>query len=167
MAKSETRRWQCICCGEENRGEPYLEVDEEIEYGLCEDCAEEIAEQVGERRKKDFPKIVCLCGSTRFMVAFFEAGWRETLAGKIVLSVGVCKHAEDHGGEALGPDVVKLLDELHMRKIDLADEVLILNVGDYVGSSTRAELAYARAHAKRVRWLEWPSQYAVNSENKT
>lgn len=44
---------------------------------------------------KQPPTIVCLCGSTRFMDAFFEAGWKETLKGKIVLSVGVCKHAED------------------------------------------------------------------------
>jgi hypothetical protein len=86
------------------------------------------------------PKIVCLCGSTRFMEQFFEQGWQETLAGNIVLSVGVCKHAEHHGGEALGPEVCAKLDELHLRKIDLADEVKILNVGDYIGDSTRREL---------------------------
>ena len=103
------------------------------------------------------PKIVCLCGSTRFMDAFFEAGWKETLAGKIVLSVGVCKHADangGHGAEVLGPDVVQLLDELHLRKIDLADEVLILNFGGYIGDSTSNELAYALALKKPVRTLE-------------
>ena len=88
------------------------------------------------------------------MEAFFEAGWQETLAGKIVLSVGVCKHAADHGAEALGEDVVRRLDELHLRKIDLADEVLILNVGGYIGESTRRELAYARKKGKRLRFLE-------------
>lgn len=64
------------------------------------------------------PIIVCLCGSTRFMDAFFEAGWRETLRGKIVLSVGVCKHTDaegGHGAEMLGPEVVEALDELHLR----------------------------------------------------
>jgi len=103
------------------------------------------------------PTIVCLCGSTRFMEAFFDAGWRETLAGKIVLSVGVCKHADAdgaHGAEALGQDVADRLDELHLRKIDLADEVLILNVGDYVGDSTMRELQYARKSGKSVMWLE-------------
>lgn len=103
------------------------------------------------------PIIVCLCGSTRFMQAFFDAGWDETLAGKIVLSVGVCKHTDaegGHGAEMLGPDVVAALDELHLRKIDLADEVLILNVGDYVGDSTRGELQYAREHGKAIRWLQ-------------
>ena len=100
------------------------------------------------------PTIVCLCGSTRFMDAFFDVGWKETLAGKIVLSVGVCKHAKDHGGEALGVETVKLLDELHLRKIDLADEVLILNVGGYIGESTQKELEYAKKQRKIIRFLE-------------
>ena len=68
------------------------------------------------------PKIIVLCGSTRFMDVFHEAGWVETLAGNIVLSVGVSKHLPpDHGGESLGQVTVEMLDELHWRKIDLAD----------------------------------------------
>lgn len=102
------------------------------------------------------PTIVCLCGSTRFMDAFFQVGWSETLAGKIVLSVGVCKHAEHHGAEALGPGVAERLDELHKRKIDLADEVFILNVDGYIGESTRSELEYAQEHGKHIRFLEQP-----------
>lgn len=102
------------------------------------------------------PTVVCLCGSTRFMEAFFDAGWEETLAGKIVLSVGVCRYAADegHGAEMLGPEIAARLDELHLRKIDLADEVLILNVGGYIGESTRRELEYARAAGKPIRFLE-------------
>lgn len=125
----------------------------EIEYRKNEleplDAIRRLIEEWGK-----WPTIVCLCGSTRFMDAFFDAGWAETLAGKIVLSVGVCKHAKDHGGEALGPEVVRLLDELHLRKIDLADEVLVLNVGGYIGESTRNELEYAREKGKRIRFLE-------------
>ena len=102
----------------------------------------------------DRPIIVCLCGSTRFMDAFFEQGWIETLKGKIVLSVGVCKHAEDHGGEVLSPAICAMLDELHLRKIDLADEVMILNVGGYVGESTRKELVYAKTKGKKITFLE-------------
>src|SRR3990167_3124228 len=101
------------------------------------------------------PKIVCLCGSTRFMEAFFDEGWRLTLEGKIVLSVGVAKHADvdgGHAGEVLGPNVCAALDELHLRKIDLADEVLVLNVGGYIGESTRREIAYAIAPKKPVRY---------------
>jgi hypothetical protein len=102
----------------------------------------------------DFPQIVCLCGSTRFMDAFHDAGWQLTLDGQIVLSVGVCKHAEDHGGEALGEDVAQRLDELHFRKIDLADRVLILNVGGYIGESTRREIEYAKGLGKVLTYLE-------------
>jgi len=100
------------------------------------------------------PRIVCLCGSTRFMNAFFAAGWEFTLAGEIVLSVGVCKHADHHGAEALGAGVADALDELHLRKIDMADRVFVLNVGGYVGESTRREVLYAIEHHKPVTWLE-------------
>ena len=100
------------------------------------------------------PHIVCLCGSTRFMDAFFEAGWKFTLEGKIVLSVGVCKHVEHHGGEALGPDVAEKLDELHMRKIDLADSVFVLNVRGYIGESTGKEIEYAESINKPIGYLE-------------
>jgi len=105
-------------------------------------------------RPPDFPEIVCLCGSTRFMDAFFEEGWRLTLEGKIVLSVGVCKHAEDHGGEALGQEVADALDELHKRKIDLCDRVHVLNVGGYIGKSTRGEIEYATKRGRAITYLE-------------
>ena len=102
-----------------------------------------------------FPTIVCLCGSTRFMEAFHEAGWAETLKGNIVLSVGVSKHLPpSHGGESLGPEVVEMLDELHWRKIDMADEVLVLNVDGYIGHSTRREIEYAEIIGKPIRYLE-------------
>ena len=102
----------------------------------------------------DFPRIVCLCGSTRFMDAFHTVGWQLTLQDYIVLTVGVCKHAEDHGGEALGQDVADKLDELHRRKIDLADWVFVLNVDGYIGDSTRGEIEYAEQLGKRVTYLE-------------
>lgn len=107
------------------------------------------------------PRIVCLCGSTRFWRTFQEVGLAETLAGNIVLSIGAARCADGDdvtfGGYVPASDydaVKQALDQLHLRKIDLADEVLILNVGGYVGSSTRSELAYAIAHGKPVRWLE-------------
>lgn len=91
------------------------------------------------------------------MEVFFDAAWGETLAGKIVLSVG-CPGDVNHVGSGLPPNTKRELDELHLRKIDLADEVLILNVGGYVGESTARELDYARRSAKRVRWLEPPTE---------
>lgn len=105
----------------------------------------------------DRPTIVCLCGSTRFYTQFTEANYRETMDGKIVLSVGFYPHAtQEMYGEEIGvtPEQKQALDQLHLRKIDLADEVVILNVGGYVGESTARELAYAQATGKRVRFLE-------------
>ena len=102
----------------------------------------------------EHPKIVCLCGSTRFMDTFFEAGWSETLKGHIVLSVGVVTTSADHAGEALGVEVVQMLDELHWRKIDLADEVLVLNVDGYIGFSTQREIDYAETQGKPIRYWE-------------
>ena len=95
--------------------------------------------------RRSGPTIVCLCGSTRFYEAFQEANYRETLQGKIVLSVGFYPHAqrEMHARDVgCTPEQKKALDELHLRKIDLADEVLVLNVGGYIGESTRREIAY-------------------------
>lgn len=99
------------------------------------------------------PTIVCLCGSTRFHEAFFAAGWELTLMGQIVLSIGVCKHAEFHGAEAIGQHVADQLDELHLRKIDLADWVLVLNIAGYYGTSTTKEIEYARRIGKPVVML--------------
>jgi hypothetical protein len=103
-----------------------------------------------------FPRIVCLCGSTRFSDAFHEANLRETLAGNIVLSIG-CDFRSDHDlalvGTLTNEDKVRL-DELHKRKIDLADEILVLNVLGYIGESTRSEINYALQEMKPIRWLE-------------
>ncbi len=103
------------------------------------------------------PPIVCLCGSTRFLDTFFEMGWKYTLEGWIVLSIGVSNIADDqggHGAEAIGPDVADRLDELYLRKIDLADEIMILNVGGYIGESTLKELMYAQSIGKKIVFLE-------------
>lgn len=104
------------------------------------------------RRQNPFPLIVCLCGSTRFSDAFREANLRETLAGRIVLSIG-CDFKSDQGLDLTEADKARL-DELHLRKIDLADEILVLNVGGYIGESTRREIDYAMRIGRRVRYLE-------------
>jgi hypothetical protein len=108
--------------------------------------------------RNDPPPIVCLCGSTRFWKVFQEESLRLTLEGKIVLSVGAAVATdEEHFGHLSEEEKVRIkedLDELHLRKIDLADEVLILNVDGYIGESTRRELEYARKKGKKVRFLE-------------
>jgi hypothetical protein len=77
------------------------------------------------------PEIICLCGSTRFFKTFDEQNFKLTLAGKIVLSVG-CNTKSDEGLKLTTDDKVRL-DELHKRKIDMCDNVLVLNVGGYIG----------------------------------
>lgn len=101
------------------------------------------------------PEIVVLCGSTRFFDTFRRENLRLTLEGKIVLSIGCDTKAD--GDLAEVADVVQAkadLDELHKRKIDLADEVLVLNVGDYIGDSTRSEIEYAEKLGKPIAYLE-------------
>lgn len=108
------------------------------------------------------PRIVCLCGSTRFYKEFTIANFQETMKGNIVLSVGFYAHAQGHEwqikehGSIVGiTEQEKLkLDELHKRKIDLCDEILVLNVGGYIGDSTRSEINYASLNYKRIRYLE-------------
>jgi len=111
----------------------------------------------------NFPRVVCLCGSTRFYKQFMEHNYLETMAGNIVLSVGFYPHAIDemHGeGVGITPEQKEALDQLHLRKIDLADEVLILNVGGYIGQSTARELAYALEHGKYIRFLEPEKEFS-------
>jgi hypothetical protein len=98
------------------------------------------------------PWIVCLCGSTKFKEAYEEANHKETMKGHIVLSVGSFKHQE--GNPLLTKAEEAFLDELHLRKIDLADEVLVLNVGGYIGQSTSNEMDYAIQEGKSVRFWE-------------
>lgn len=136
--------------GERLRDNQYAQVE-------CEWCHCKKALLATDKETARKPTVVCLCGSTRFKDTFDEANYQETMAGKIVLSVGFFMHASGNKhGEGIGATTEQkvALDELHKRKIDLADEVLILNVGGYIGSSTRSELEYAKAHGKRIRFLE-------------
>jgi hypothetical protein len=103
-----------------------------------------------------FPKIVTLCGSTKFADAYQAAMMQETLDGKIVLTVGCMTQSDGDLIKAgvITDDVKVALDVLHKQKIFVADEVLILNVGGYVGESTRSEIAYAQSLRKPIRYLE-------------
>jgi len=106
------------------------------------------------------PAVVCLCGSTRFSEAFQRANLEETLAGRIVLTIGCDRRSDNDLFSTMSDEekeqVKTRLDELHKRKIDLADEILVLNVGGYIGKSTRGEIDYAAEHDKRIRYLEAP-----------
>lgn len=105
-----------------------------------------------------FPTIVCLCGSTKFWREFQEVNLKETLAGKIVLSIANVGSSDTelfaHSSEQERKRLIKTLDELHFRKIELSDEVFIINKDGYIGESTQRELEYARSLGKVIRWLE-------------
>lgn len=120
--------------------------------------AVELMEWVEAEKRARRPKIVCLCGSTRFWRGFQRAGLEETLKGNIVLSIGAASGTDDeHFGNLPREEydrVKTMLDQLHLRKIDMADEVLILNPGGYIGESTGNELMYAVEQEKEIRLLE-------------
>ena len=97
-------------------------------------------------------KVITLCGSTRFKDAFTEAQKRLTLQGNIVISVGLFGHSGDN--EVWTPGTKEMLDDMHKRKIDLADEIYVINVNGYIGSSTRSEIEYAQSTGKPVHYLE-------------
>jgi len=97
-------------------------------------------------------KVITLCGSTKFKEQYLEAQKRLTLEGNIVISVGLFGHSGDD--EVWIEGTKAMLDDMHLRKIDMADEVFVINVGGYIGSSTRNEIKYAIDHGKEVRYLE-------------
>ena len=104
-------------------------------------------------------KVITLCGSTRFKDEFMEAQKRLTLEGNIVISVGLFGHAGDaevweNMDEGALTKTKEMLDDVHKRKIDMADEIYVINVGGYIGSSTKSEIEYAKATGKGILYLE-------------
>jgi hypothetical protein len=113
------------------------------------------------RSDAEFPEIVCLCGSTRFLAEIAVMAWDLEKGGRIVLSMHLLPQSypgvrPDHQAEAEG--VKDAMDELHLRKIDLADRVLVIDIGGayqgpYIGNSTRREIAYATATGKPIDYI--------------
>ena len=97
-------------------------------------------------------KVITLCGSTRFKDEFLEVQKRLTLEGNIVISVGLFGHSGDD--EVWTPGTKEMLDNMHKRKIDMADGIFVINVGGYIGESTRSEIDYAIRNGKTVEYLE-------------
>lgn len=97
-------------------------------------------------------KVVTLCGSTRFKEQFLETQKLLTLKGNIVISVGLFGHSGDN--EVWLNDTKQMLDDMHKRKIDMADEIFVINVNGYIGSSTKSEIEYALKTGKKVSYLE-------------
>jgi len=108
--------------------------------------------------KEKKAKIICLCGSTRFTEFMMIYQWELTKKGFIVVSWCALPDSyfqgddKAHIGDQEG--VKEIVDEVHMRKIDLADEVHILNIGGYIGESTQNELNYAKEQGKIIKFIE-------------
>lgn len=108
----------------------------------------------GEKEKDNIPKmkVITLCGSTRFKDQFLEVQKKLSLEGYIVLSVGLFGHSGDE--EAWQPGIKEMLDKNHLRKIDMSDGIYVINVGGYIGESTKREIEYAFVNGKFIRYLE-------------
>ena len=104
-------------------------------------------------------KVITLCGSTRFKEEFMEAQKRLTLQKCIVISVGLFGHSGDQEvwenmDEGTLTKTKEMLDVMHRSKIDMSDGIYVINVGGYIGSSTRGEIEYAKANGKTIEYLE-------------
>ena len=104
-------------------------------------------------------KVITLCGSTRFKEQFIQVQKDLTLKGNIVVSVGLFGHTGDQEvwenmSEGTLTKTKEMLDDMHKRKIDMADEIFVVNVGGYIGDSTKSEIKYAQENGKVVRYLE-------------
>ena len=104
-------------------------------------------------------KVITLCGSTKFKDEFLREQKRLTLEGNIVISVGLFGQSGDNKvwenmDEGTLTKTKEMLDDMHKRKIDMADEIFVINVNGYIGESTKSEIAYAESTGKTVRYLE-------------
>lgn len=100
-----------------------------------------------EEKKENFPEVITLCGSTKFKEQFLEAQKKLTLEGKIIISVGLFGHADK---EENVWENKSMLDNLHLRKIDLADSIMVIDINNYIGESTQREIKYAQLNNKRI-----------------
>ena len=104
-------------------------------------------------------KVITLCGSTRFKDEFMKAQRDLTLKGNIVISVGLFGHAGDAEvwesmDEGTYTKTKLMLDDMNKRKIDMADEIFVINVNGYIGESTKSEIEYAKKTGKVINYLE-------------
>ena len=120
---------------------------------MTEFVAKALGEIAARKGRGERPRVVTLCGSTRFKEAFIEANFALTMTGHVVLSVGWFSHA-DASKYAPTPEEKKALDLLHFWKIEQSDAIFVLNVAGYIGESTRNEIDYALAKGKAVEYLE-------------
>ena len=133
---------QCEKCGYLSHWDSYFQA-----Y-MCQTC------QHKEKLVINKYKVITLCGSTKFKDEFLKAQKELTLQGNIVISVGLFGHADGDYQTVLTDDIKVMLDDMHKRKIDMADEIYVINKNGYIGSSTRSEIEYAEDNGKVINYLE-------------
>ncbi|SMF84939.1 hypothetical protein SAMN05661091_2773 [Paenibacillus uliginis N3/975] len=94
-------------------------------------------------------RVITLCGSTKFKDQFEQANAFLTLQGNIVISVAFFEQSE---GFEITEEQADLLGNLHFRKIDISDEIFVIDVGGYIGNSTKKEIKYAEEKGKAIRY---------------
>lgn len=126
--------------------------------------------------KESKPKIVCFCGSSRFVAEMAVLMWEFEKGGIITMGLHLLpdEAVKRPDGSIIGhhlaeeQGVASKMDKLHLRKIDLADSIYVVNVGGYIGDSTRNEIAYAQKTGKPVAYLESaaasPSKVKIDNE---
>lgn len=95
-------------------------------------------------------KIITLCGSIRFKNEFMKVKEKLTLNGNIILTPNFFNDSN----VATNLETRKMLDEMHRQKIDMSDEIYVINLGGYIGESTKSEIEYAKANGKKISYLE-------------
>lgn len=96
-------------------------------------------------------KVIALVGSSKFKDEFLDLQKVLTLAGNVVLSLPFFKHAD---GLVLDDKQTELLSALYFQKIEMADEIMVVNPGGYIGDHTRMEIAFATQLKKPIRYYE-------------
>ena len=103
-----------------------------------------------ENNKETYP-VVVLCGSTRFKDEFEKVSRELTLSGYIVISLSVYSHYDNLN---LNKDQINMLTNIQYQKIDMADEIYVINKYGYMGSGTIKEIEYAKSKGKVIRYME-------------
>lgn len=96
-------------------------------------------------------KIITICGSTKFKSDFERVNKMLTLEGYIVLSVGCFIHCDS---DTISEEQKKRLDSLHLEKIEMSDEIYVINKDGYIGQSTANEIKFAMSLDKKINYLE-------------
>lgn len=142
-ALEKTEDTKCIC----------TDFSEQQHSGFC---------HCGRYYKVAQPKVITLCGSTKFKDEFMRIQKELTLEGYLVISVGCFGHSGDN--EVWTEGTKEMLDEIHKAKIYLADEIFVINVNGYIGESTRSEIEWAETLGKKVNYLEPVDKGGTNED---